>query len=50
MSIHDLSAEGFATRLEQVARRALAEYDVSPDADLTLWCCGPTRAYFEPRG
>lgn len=36
MSIHDLSAEGFATRLEQVARRALAEYDVSPDADLTL--------------
>ena len=36
MSTHDLSAEGFATRLDQVARRALAEYDVSPEADLTL--------------
>ncbi len=36
MSTHDLSAEGSAARLETVARRALAEYDVSPDAALTL--------------
>jgi Ser/Thr protein kinase RdoA (MazF antagonist) len=36
VSTHDLSAEGFAARLDQVARRALAEYDVSPDATLTL--------------
>jgi Ser/Thr protein kinase RdoA (MazF antagonist) len=36
LSTHDLSAEGSAARLETVARRALAEYDVSPDAALTL--------------
>ncbi|MBF4766797.1 phosphotransferase [Nocardioides agariphilus] len=36
MSTHDLSGEGVAARLEPVARRALAEYGVSPDAALTL--------------
>ena len=36
MSSHDLSAEGVAARLEPVARRALAEYGVAPDAALTL--------------
>ena len=36
MSTHDLSAEDVAARLEPVARRALAEYGVAPDAALTL--------------
>ena len=36
MSTHDLSAEDVEARLEPVARRALAEYDVAPDAVLTL--------------
>ena len=36
MSTHDLSGEGVAARLEPIARRALAEYGVGPDADLTL--------------
>ncbi|MDQ1641919.1 MAG: hypothetical protein QOJ90_1270 [Actinomycetota bacterium] len=36
MSVHDLSAEDVAARLEPVARRALAEYGVGPDATLTL--------------
>jgi Ser/Thr protein kinase RdoA (MazF antagonist) len=36
MSVHDLSAEDVAARLEPVARRALAEWDVAPDARLTL--------------
>ena len=36
MSTHDLSGEGVAARLEPIARRALAEYGVGPDAELTL--------------
>jgi Ser/Thr protein kinase RdoA (MazF antagonist) len=36
VSTHDLSAEGVAARLEPVARRALADYGVGPDAVLTL--------------
>ena len=36
MSTHDLSGEGVAERLEPIARRALAEYGVGPDAELTL--------------
>jgi Ser/Thr protein kinase RdoA (MazF antagonist) len=36
LSTHDLSADGFAERLEQVARRALDAYAVAPDAVLTL--------------
>jgi len=36
VSTHDLSAEGVAARLEPVARRALVEYGVAPDAALTL--------------
>lgn len=36
MSAHDLSAEDVAARLEPIARRALREYDVGPDAELTL--------------
>ena len=34
--VHDLSDEAVAERLEPVARRALAEYDVTPEAELTL--------------
>ena len=34
--VHDLSDEDVATRLEPIVRRALVEYDVPPDADLTL--------------
>ena len=33
---HDLSDEAVAERLEPVARRALAQYGVAPEADLTL--------------
>ncbi len=33
---HDLSDDAVADRLESVARRALAEYGVGPDAQLTL--------------
>jgi Ser/Thr protein kinase RdoA (MazF antagonist) len=33
---HDLSGEDVAARLQPVARRALAEYGVAPDAELTL--------------
>jgi Ser/Thr protein kinase RdoA (MazF antagonist) len=36
MTVHDLSAEDVAARLEPIARRALAEYDIGPDAALTL--------------
>jgi Ser/Thr protein kinase RdoA (MazF antagonist) len=36
MSAHDLSDEDVAARLEPVARRALTEYGVAPDATLTL--------------
>jgi Ser/Thr protein kinase RdoA (MazF antagonist) len=36
MSVHDLSDEAVAARLEPVARRALAECGVSPEAGLTL--------------
>ena len=36
MSTHDLSEEDVAARLEPVARRALVDYGVSPDAELTL--------------
>ena len=36
MSVHDLSADDVAARLEPVARRALAEYGVPADATLTL--------------
>jgi Ser/Thr protein kinase RdoA (MazF antagonist) len=36
VSTHDLSADGVSDRLELVARRALAEYGVAPDAVLTL--------------
>src|SRR4051812_15449081 len=36
MSVHDLSDEDVAARLEPVARRALAELGVSTDAALTL--------------
>lgn len=36
MSAHDLSAEDVAARLEPVARRALAEHGLGPDAVLTL--------------
>jgi Ser/Thr protein kinase RdoA (MazF antagonist) len=36
LSTHDLSADGVSDRLEPVARRALAEYGVAPDAVLTL--------------
>lgn len=36
MSVHDLSADDVAARLEPVARRALAEYALPPDAALTL--------------
>jgi Ser/Thr protein kinase RdoA (MazF antagonist) len=36
VSTHDLSGEGVAERLEPIARRALAEYGVGPDAELTL--------------
>ena len=36
MSVHDLSTEDVAARLEPVARRALRECGVSPDAGLTL--------------
>jgi len=36
VSTHDLSAEGVADRLEPVVRRALAAYDVTPEAALTL--------------
>jgi Ser/Thr protein kinase RdoA (MazF antagonist) len=36
VSTHDLSAEGSSARLELVARRALEEYGVSPDAAVTL--------------
>jgi Ser/Thr protein kinase RdoA (MazF antagonist) len=36
MSVHDLSAEDVAARLEPVVRRALGECGVSPDARLTL--------------
>ncbi len=36
MSVHDLSTEDVATRLEPVARRALAECGVSDEARLTL--------------
>ena len=36
MSTHDLSDEAVATRLEPVARRALQEYGVPPEATLTL--------------
>lgn len=36
MSLHDLSAQDAAARLEPVARRALAEYGLPPEATLTL--------------
>jgi len=36
MTAHDLSAEDVAVLLEPVARRALAEYGIGPDAGLTL--------------
>jgi Ser/Thr protein kinase RdoA (MazF antagonist) len=36
VTTHDLSEEDVAARLAPVARRALAEYGVSPDAALTL--------------
>jgi Ser/Thr protein kinase RdoA (MazF antagonist) len=36
MSVHDLSAEDVAVRLEPIARRALGECGVSPAARLTL--------------
>ena len=36
MTAHDLSSEGVAARLAPVARRALAQYGVDPDAELTL--------------
>ena len=36
MSVHDLSAEDVAARLEPVARKALGEYGVSAEARLTL--------------
>jgi Ser/Thr protein kinase RdoA (MazF antagonist) len=36
MTSHDLSAADATARLEQIARRSLAAYDVSPDAALTL--------------
>jgi Ser/Thr protein kinase RdoA (MazF antagonist) len=36
LTTHDLSAEGVSERLEQVARRALAEYGAAPDSVLTL--------------
>ena len=36
MTAHDLSAEDVAARLEPIARRALAEYGLGPDAELTL--------------
>ena len=36
MTAHDLSEDDVAARLEPVARRALAEYGVAPDAPLTL--------------
>lgn len=36
MTAHDLSAEDAAARLEPVARRALTEYGLGPDAGLTL--------------
>lgn len=36
MSVHDLSDEDVAARLEPVARRALAEYGIAEDAGLTL--------------
>ena len=36
MSTHDLSEAGVAARLEPVARRALAEFGLAPDAALTL--------------
>ena len=36
MTAHDLSSEDVATRLAPVARRALDEYGVGPDAELTL--------------
>jgi Ser/Thr protein kinase RdoA (MazF antagonist) len=36
MSTHDLSEEGVEARLEAVARRALAEYGLAPDSELTL--------------
>jgi Ser/Thr protein kinase RdoA (MazF antagonist) len=34
--VHDLSDEAVAERLDPVARRALEEYGVAPDAELTL--------------
>ncbi len=34
--VHDLSDEAVAERLDPVARRALVEYGVPPDAELTL--------------
>jgi len=36
MTAHDLSAEDVAVRLDPIARRALAEYGITPDAELTL--------------
>jgi Ser/Thr protein kinase RdoA (MazF antagonist) len=36
VSSHDLSDDGVHTRLEPVARRALAEYRMAPDCTLTL--------------
>jgi Ser/Thr protein kinase RdoA (MazF antagonist) len=36
MTAHDLSDEAVAARIESVARRALAEYGLGPDAELTL--------------
>lgn len=36
MTAHDLSAADAAIRLEPIARRALSEYGLGPDADLTL--------------
>jgi len=36
MTAHDLSAEDVAVLLEPVARRALAEYGIGPEAGLTL--------------
>jgi Ser/Thr protein kinase RdoA (MazF antagonist) len=36
VSTHDLSADDAAARIEPIARRALAEYGLTPDASLTL--------------
>ena len=36
MTAHDLSSEEVTARLEPVARRALEQYGVSPEAELTL--------------